>query len=197
MIKFAVAALWIAAVAIGAVFVGARAPADPAAEAEPAPPLMGGLDYLKTEVISVPVVQARAVTGYFLARLVYTAEPADLQKLTVPADVLLTDAVYSYLYGRPEIDVAQIDRFDAEAFREGVREGVNKRLGTPLLKDVMIEQVDFLTKEEIRDNSLRRKQAEAQAKSKQAKPDGPAEGHGQAAPEPEQAQAGGHEAPAH
>jgi len=34
---------------------------------------------------------------------------------------------------------------------------VNKRVGKDLIHDVLIEQIDFLTKAEIRDNTIRRR----------------------------------------
>ncbi|HEV7253123.1 MAG TPA: hypothetical protein VGN97_08475 [Mesorhizobium sp.] len=155
MIKFALAAVWISLVTLGAVVLGLRAPADAGAEGQKPAPFMGGLDYVKTEIISVPVVRKGAVVGYFLGRFVYTAEPGKLARLSVPADILLSDAIYGELYGRHDINVAEIETFDIESFRTGLRDGINARVGETLVHDVMVEQVDFLTKDDIRNNSRR------------------------------------------
>ncbi|WP_245428336.1 hypothetical protein [Kumtagia ephedrae] len=158
MIKFVLAAAWICLATLGAVFYAFQAAGAKSADAASRPAsIMGGLDYVKTEVISVPLVRDSVVHGYFLARLVYTVEPAELRKLVVPAEALITDAVYSYIYSSPLLDLRKQKTLDLEAFRAGIRDGINKRVGQNLVQDVLIEQVDYLTKDEIRANAAKRR----------------------------------------
>lgn len=174
MIKFIGAALWLVAAALGATFYSFQSGNPEPVKVEDPAALLGGLDYVKTEVISVPVLRNRAIEGYFLGRFVYTAEPKMLAKLTVPADALIVDEVYSYLFGNPQLDFTQVEKVDMDAFRSGIRDAINARVGEKIIHDVLIEQVDFLTKAEIRDNSLRRRVKPAEA--------APASGgHGEAA----------------
>lgn len=156
LIKFIGAAVWLCLVTLGAVLWSAQAPTDAAAEKQDAP-LLGGLDYVKTEVIPVPILRDEVIQGYFLARLVYTVEPEKLKHLSVPAETLLVDQVYTYLYGNPQIDFSKLEKFDVDAFRNGIRDSINKRVGETLMQDVMIDQIDFLSKNEIRDNVVRRR----------------------------------------
>ena len=90
MIKFVAAALWICAVTIGAVFYAFNT-TQPDAEAKQPAALLGGLDYVKTDIISVPLLRNGAVQGYFLTRLVYTVEPVKLAKISVTAQSLFVD----------------------------------------------------------------------------------------------------------
>jgi len=198
VIKFIVAALWISAVTVGAMMYSFTShEAKVAAEAEP--PLLGGLDYIKTEVISVPVLGQAGISGYFLARLVYTIEPEKAKKLTVPAQTLIGDELYSYLFSNPQIDFTHTDTLDLDLFRTGIRDRLNKRFGEEIVHDVIVEQIDFLSKEEIRDNNLRRRRAEATAAAQTesdkllAPPDAHAAGGGHGADEGS-TEAGGHEA---
>ncbi len=131
--------------------------------------MMGGLDYVKTEVISVPLIRDGRIDGYFLARLVYTVEPAKLAALSVPAQALLIDEIYSYIYGNTDLDFRKHETIDLERFRLGVRDAINKRVGDTLVHEVLIEQVDFLTKDEIRDNTIRRRQAAGETAREMAK----------------------------
>lgn len=156
MIRFVVAACWLCAVTIGAVIYSFTVSA-PKGDKPPEPAFFGGLDYVKTGVISVPLMKEGAVYGYFLARLVYTVEPSVARTLSLPAESLLVDEVYTYLYGNPQIDFANYDDLDLTAFRNGIREEVNKRVGRPLVHDVLVEQIDYLSKSEIRDNTIRRR----------------------------------------
>lgn len=156
MIKFIVAALWLCAVAIGATFYSFQNAAAKMGAPAP-PPLFGGLEHIKTDIVSVPVMKDGQVTGYFLTRLVYAVEPQKLAKLSVPADALIVDQVYSYVYGNPDLDFAERETLDLNEFRTGIRKKINEKVGEDLVHEVLVEQVDFLSKEEIRDNTIRRR----------------------------------------
>jgi hypothetical protein len=120
------------------------------------------------------------IVGYFLAKLVYTVEPEKLKKLSAPADTLLADELYTYLFSNPNINFTEVKTLDIEAFRNSVREAINKRVGDELVHDVMIEQIDFLSKEEIRNNSMQRR---AKTKIPTLGVD-PGDGHGAAEEKP-------------
>lgn len=156
MIKLAAAAIWICVVTLGAVIwsfqsAGARQ------DQSPPPPLLGGLDYVRTEMVSVPVLNEGKIDGYFLTRLVYTIEPAMLARLSVPLEALLIDETYSFVFGNPGLDFVRKDSIDLDAYRTGLRDRINARVGAELIHEVMVEQVDFMSKDEIRDNAIRRR----------------------------------------
>lgn len=156
MIKFIVAALWILGVTIGTIFFSYSASGekhDSVAES----PFLGELEYMKTDMLSVPVVKGGEVVGYFLSRFVYAIEPEKLKKLSLPADTLLVDQLYTYLFSNPQIDFADPAGLDVAAMRTELRDSINERVGADLVHEVLIEQIDYLTKEQIRDNALRRR----------------------------------------
>jgi hypothetical protein len=156
MIKFIAAAIWICIATVGAVFYSFQAAGERGAD-EPPKPMLGGLDYVKTDIISVPLIRNSAVEGYLLTKLVYTVEPEELKKLSIPAEALITDQVYSYLYMNPQIDFTKDSTLDVDAFRKNIRDSINARVGEELVHEVLIDQVDFLSKDEIRNNAIRRK----------------------------------------
>jgi hypothetical protein len=163
LIKFIAAAIWICVVTIGAVIYSFQASG---AKSEAGPALFGGLDYVKTDVISVPILRNSKINGYFLARLVYVVDPAKLKLLSVPAEAILVDEVYSYLYSNPQLDFSANETLDLEAFRAGIRDAINARVQDALIDDILVEQIDFLSKDEIRDNSVRRRTKAIEAGNK-------------------------------
>lgn len=156
MLKFVVAGIWICAATVGSIFFAFSAAAPAGPEEAPAP-YFGGLDYVKTDIVSIPVVKQGGVQGYFLARMVYTVEKEKMAKLSVPAQPLIIDELYSYLYSSPEIDFTQVKTLDLAALKTGIRDAINKKLGDTLIHEVLVEQVDYLSKTDIRDNNIRRK----------------------------------------
>lgn len=164
MIKFAFAAIWIGAVALGSAYYSFNQ-AKESQEGPSEPTLFGGLDYVRTGIVSIPLFKDGQVYGYFLSRLVYTIEPEKLKALTVPAEALIVDQLYAYLYANPDIEFHDRDALDLSLIKDGIRDGINERVGDKLVHDVLIEQVDFLSKTEIRDNTMRRRSAEPLGKN--------------------------------
>ncbi|MEO5759427.1 MAG: hypothetical protein ABIQ51_21500 [Mesorhizobium sp.] len=169
MFKVIAIAIWICAATLGAVFYSFQA-AGQRGVGETPKPMLGGLDYVKTDVISVPLIHDAKIDGYFLTKLVYTVEPEQIKKLSIPADALITDEVYSYLYSNPQIDFTKKEPIDLDAFRAAIRDTINARVGSTLVHEVLIDQVNFLAKEEIRDNWLRRRQGAPASAPDTAKP---------------------------
>ncbi|TIW65480.1 MAG: hypothetical protein E5V56_07015, partial [Mesorhizobium sp.] len=137
---------------------------------EPPKPMLGGLDYVKTDIISVPLIRDARIDGYFLTKLVYTVEPEQIKKLSIPADALITDQVYSYLYANPQVDFTKKDTIDLDAFRKSIQDSINARVGVELVHEVLIDQVNFLSKDEIRDNAIRRRKGAGETASEMTKP---------------------------
>jgi hypothetical protein len=158
MIKFIVAAVWIIGVTIGTIFVSYSMSGEKPA-VEGGSPYNGKLEFVKTDMLSVPVVQEGTVKGYFLSKFVYAADVEKLKKLALPIDTLLVDEVYTYLFSNPAIDFSRVEGVDLEAMRNGLKDSINQRVGDDLIYEVMVEQVDYLTKEQIRDNALKRRDA--------------------------------------
>jgi len=157
MVKFIIAALWIVGVTVGSIFFAFSSTAEKPVEQAKPTPYFGGLDYVKTDVISVPVVRQGQVAGYFIARFIYTADPSKLAKMTVPMDAIVTDEVFTYVYSHPLMNFERGDQIDVVSFRNGLRDSLNKRIGEEFVHEVLMEQVDYLSKQEIRDNAVKRR----------------------------------------
>ena len=79
--------------------------------------------------------------------------------MSVPAEALLADEVFTYVYANPLFDFSETGKVDMDGFRNGLMESVNARVGEKLIHEVLVEQVDYLSKQEIRDNAVRRRSA--------------------------------------
>ncbi|MGN6549659.1 MAG: hypothetical protein ACTHJ3_07190 [Pararhizobium sp.] len=154
MIKLLITGVWICVLSLGSVYVSMQMSANKASEKPPAP-FFGGLDYVRGDLTSVPVISGGIVHGYFLVRLVYTVDPSELSAMSVPAKDLVTDELYTLLVGNRVIDFPKMDNFDLAAFRKQVKDALNKRVGKELFHDVMVDQIDYLTKEDIRASRVR------------------------------------------
>ncbi|MBU4528949.1 MAG: hypothetical protein KUA43_08235 [Hoeflea sp.] len=154
MIKLLVTGVWICGVALASVYFSVQT-ANQKEEVVPEPAMFGGLETLRGEITSIPVISDGEVQGYFLTRLSYTVEAEKVKKLTIPVPDLVTDALYTALVGEQVIDVSGDSKFDLEAFKSQVKDTLNGRLGEIVFHDVIVEQIDYLSKADIRSNMRR------------------------------------------
>jgi hypothetical protein len=80
MIKLLATGVWICAVALASVYFSVQL-TNKKEPVQEDPAMFGGLETVRGEVTSIPVISSGAVQGYFLTRLSYTIDPAKIQKL--------------------------------------------------------------------------------------------------------------------
>ena len=148
MLKLILTGVWVAIVTLGSVYFSiqmSKAP-DPAEEEAKKKAVQ---ELVKGEVVTFPVIAQGRVEGYFLTRTSFIADKTKLGEITLPIPELLTDELYTELVGDKVIRVSENRNFDLKAFKARVKEALNKKLGADVVLDVIVEQIDYLSKEEI------------------------------------------------
>jgi hypothetical protein len=151
MLKLIITGVWVAAVTLGSVYFSiqmAMAP-DPAEDEAKKKAVQ---ELVRGETITYPLIAAGKVEGYFLAKASFVTDKTKLGEITLPIPELLTDELYTELVGDKVIRVGENRNFDLKAFKERVKTALNQKLGSEVILDVIVEQIDYLTKQEIQDN---------------------------------------------
>lgn len=149
MIKIALIGLWICGVALGSLYFAVW---QNSATASVAPKTAEVLDDGKTDVFSVPVIIDNAVHGYVVTQFAYTLDKTVKAQVNVPVSYFINDAIFSQFYGQYSNakDVQQV-KFDD--VKKSIIDRVNARFAQPLLKDLMVEQFNYITAKEIRNQN--------------------------------------------
>jgi hypothetical protein len=151
MLKLIITGIWVAAVTLGSVYFSiqmAKAP-DPAEDAAKKKAVQ---ELVRGETITYPVIAAGKVEGYFLAKASYVTDKTKLGEIKLPIPELLTDELYTALVGDKIIRVGENRNFDLKTFKERMKQTLNQKLGSEVVLDVIIEQIDYITKQELQDN---------------------------------------------
>ena len=111
---------------------------------------MEGLVYEKTKVINVPMIAEGSVQGYIVAQLVFTADAKVLRQLPVPPEAFVVDEAFRSIYGDQKLDFKNLARYDLAQFAQTVRERVNKRLQAVVLQDVLVQDFNYVSKDQLR-----------------------------------------------
>jgi hypothetical protein len=141
--------IWVCAITLTSAYATAswltRGPDGAAAAAQ-----WEGLRYEKTPPINVPMIRNGKLNGYTVVQLVYTADSTQLKAMPVPPGLFVADEALRVLYGDDSIDLDHIQRYDLKSFAATVREKVNVRLESDVIRDVLVEQLSYFTREAMR-----------------------------------------------
>jgi len=148
VIRIIVVGLWACAVTAascyGAVvyFSGRQSEADSGA--------FGGIDYIKTEMTSVPVIRNGEIKGYVVVQLVFAADSYKMKELKIEPAPFLLDEAYRVIYADERTNFNHLEKQHIEELTKQIMENSNKRLKNELIKEVLVQQLNYVAKDEIR-----------------------------------------------
>jgi len=154
MVQALLAGVWAALVALGA-FYGVAVWAAAKQGGEVKVEAFVPLKEMKTDIISVPMIHKGEVQGYVLARFAWLVDEKKLKKLAIDPSTLITDEAFRIIYASPITDFQHIEKYDLASLTKRLKEAVNKRLGGELVKDVLVESINYVARSEIRYKGLK------------------------------------------
>ncbi|MBB3233693.1 hypothetical protein [Phyllobacterium endophyticum] len=151
MIRILLIGLWICAVALGSLYVAVWQNSATAAVGSEAIEI---LDDGKTDVFSVPIIIDNAVQGYVVSQLAYTLDHGVNASFGIPVSYFINDEIFRQFYGHYS-DVKEVQKVNFDDVRKAIIDGVNARFPQPLVKDLLVEQFNYITAQEIRDQNTK------------------------------------------
>jgi hypothetical protein len=110
---------------------------------------VAGIDYEEVRTINVPIIEAGALQGYVVAQLVFTADGEALHNSPVKPHPFVVDEAFRLLYTDEALNFHKLERYDLDALKAHVRDAVNKRLGTDLVQDILVEEFNYFAKDDV------------------------------------------------
>ncbi|MDX2202969.1 MAG: hypothetical protein NW223_09470 [Hyphomicrobiaceae bacterium] len=148
MIKMIIAGVWVCLVTLGAAY-GAfqwQANQKPETDAKPKAPK----EAVKTRMISVPIIMEGALQGYVMAQLTFTVDAKIYKEMQIKPQEYLLDEAFKVIYGEGGIDFRNAKKQDLGGITAKIASSTNARLGQPLVEDVLIQELNYLPKENAR-----------------------------------------------
>ena len=148
MFKLVFTGIWVCAITLASVYFSvkmATAPAPPPDDSKQAQ-----LELVKGETVTIPVIADGAVTGYFIGQLSFMMNKDVVKGTALPLTEMTTDQLFTLLIGNKMVDVSKVKSFDPQAFRDAIKKGMNERLGGEYIADVMLQQLDYLSKADMK-----------------------------------------------
>jgi hypothetical protein len=151
VIKLIFVALWACAITLGSSWAVIAWKSGRAAEAAREPDkYAGGLEQVRTKMISVPMIADGAIQGYVIVQLAFSIETKQLKQMTIKPDAILMDEAFKTIYAGETIDFRNIKKQDLPALLKTIGDNANRRLGAPMVQDVLIQELNYVPKAEAR-----------------------------------------------
>ncbi|GJE11672.1 hypothetical protein [Methylobacterium longum] len=148
MTRIVITGLWICAITVLSSFaVITWMPALPKPRAEE---YLEGLTYQKLRPINIPIIAEGSVQGYVIATIIFTAEAHLIKGHGLTPAPFVMDESFRQIYGDGDLDFRNLKKYDINKRLDDIKRRVNERLGSEVVKDVMIENFNFVTKKDIR-----------------------------------------------
>lgn len=156
MIKTLLIGLWVCVVALGSSYFFVQMNNSSAAHV-PSEAEVEVIEFIKTDMVSVPVIREGKVQGYLVAQLSFAVNKTATKKLAFEPTPYLVDVAYRALYENSAIDFAQLQPQDLTLLAQKILEGANAKLGGEVVKDVLMNEINYVPRDEVRTNWVRKK----------------------------------------
>ncbi|MCG7392018.1 hypothetical protein MHY87_03770 [Microvirga sp. ACRRW] len=148
MIRNVIAGFWVCAVTLGSCYAAVTWMVGRAATEEK--PHYEGLQYKKLPPLNIPIIAEGAVQGYVVGNFVFTADSRTLREISVPPEAFIQDEIFRHVYSDDTLDFRKLSRYNVNGMIASVKEKINKRLGADIVKEILIENFNFISKSDIR-----------------------------------------------
>jgi hypothetical protein len=111
-----------------------------------------GLEALQSEMTSVPIIRGGEVIGYLIIKLVFEADKSVLAEKMLEPIPFLNDAAFRVIFARTDIDFRRLRPSDLDRLTADIASEANKRIGAELVRHVLLEELNYVRKEDIRTN---------------------------------------------
>ncbi len=151
MIKTLLVGFWVCAVALGATYLATQMAASSGSKDE-ATASENAVEYIKTDVLSVPVIRDGKVQGYAVAQVSFAVASAKSGSERADPAPYLVDAAFRAFYEAAPLDFTRLKPLNIPAIAAKAKAYANERLGGDIVKDVLIADLNYVARGEVRTN---------------------------------------------
>jgi len=109
-----------------------------------------GLETLHPAAITVPMISDGKLRGYVVAKIGFTADAAALHNAPIDPQPFVADEAFRHIYTDGKVEFDHLAKYNLDKITGAIRDAVNKRLGTDLIKDILIEELNYVDSEQLK-----------------------------------------------
>lgn len=111
-----------------------------------------GFEELTSEMTSIPVMRNGDITGYLILQLSFAADRAILEQKKLDPMPFMKDAAFRVIFTSTDVDFVHLKKQGLDQLTKQIADEANARVGAELVRHVLLQQFNFVRKEDIRTN---------------------------------------------
>lgn len=108
------------------------------------------VDVVRLEPSSVPIIRQGKLAGYVVARASVTANADEVKNNKVVLSLYASEAVFKAVFEEESFDFANLRPVQISSLNEAIVKTANERMGRPVLKHSLLENLSFVSPDEVR-----------------------------------------------
>ncbi len=116
------------------------------------------LTNINIDSMSIALIRNNGIIGYLMLSTVIVVDRDMSEYLSIPVKYYARDVIISTVHKNENLDVYRLDKFDYTEFQNEVVTNINATIGKKMVHKMLIQNIDFITKDDVRDLQLRRSQ---------------------------------------
>jgi hypothetical protein len=151
MLKLVGIGVWVILVTAGATYGSVYLANSHTTQSSSAEPDLG-MEELKSEMTSVPVMRSGDIVGYVILQLSFAADRRVLAERKLDPLPFMMDAAFRVIFASTDMDFRRLRSKDLDELTTAIAKEANARIGSELVRHVLLQQLNFVKKEDIRTN---------------------------------------------
>lgn len=149
MARFLLLGLWLCIVVLSSGYGAAYWAVGPEKKKQEEP-YLEGTEFRKLRVLNVPVISDGEVKGYVIAQFVFTADARTLREMPIPPEAVILDKAFRIIYDDMDANAQTVGKKDIDSITEKIKTEANNTFGSDLVKSVLVEEFNYISKENIK-----------------------------------------------
>jgi hypothetical protein len=137
---------WILCVVLAGTYAGATIPLGSKGKTEH---VEEGPMMITLKSMTVPVISGGAMQGYVLVHLTLTLKRDLAKSMPQPPDLVAADYVFRTIYAEEQVDFRNLKKQDLDKVSKNILESFNARAGVPVVENVLLQELHYLSKQEV------------------------------------------------
>ena len=108
-----------------------------------------GIEFRHPSAITVPMISDGQLRGYVVAKIVFTGDAQALRDSPIDAQPFVLDEAFRHIYTDGKVEFDHLSKYNLDEITGAIRDAVNKRLGTDLIKDVLVEELNYVDRAQL------------------------------------------------
>jgi hypothetical protein len=150
MIRIILSGLWVCVATLVSSYVAVSWQAHSAPGSAEHSAVTSKIENIKTRMISVPIIADGAVQGYVVAQFSFNTNVDVLKALPFKPEDVLVDEAFKTVYAGEGLDFRKLKKQDLPNLSKKIAENINKRFGNKLVEETLIQELNYMTKEQAR-----------------------------------------------